>query len=189
MRDETPLACFLGIAPDRYLALWPVSVVTDDPAALEFRLRSRVVTGEAFPLGDGERRPQRAFRFHETPGAVEPVAFAAHRFLPCRGRGRRRGARSVSPAPRGRRGTTPGRGSPRRRPARTRPRSTGPRTNAGSPTKRRTATGSSASTSSARTPPRTASAPRWKSASASTPPATAPPSPIPKPIGRTTHLP
>ena len=81
MRDETPLACFLGIAPNRYLALWPVSVVANDPDALELRLRIREVTGEAFPLGDGERRPQRAFRFHETPGAVEPVAFAAHRFL------------------------------------------------------------------------------------------------------------
>lgn len=39
MRTETPLAYFLGIVPNRYLALWPVFVIADDPAALEFQLR------------------------------------------------------------------------------------------------------------------------------------------------------
>lgn len=39
MREGTPLAYFLGIVPNRYLALWPVFVIEDDPAALEFQLR------------------------------------------------------------------------------------------------------------------------------------------------------
>ena len=39
MQEGTPLAYFLGIVPNRYLALWPVFVTEDDPAALEFQLR------------------------------------------------------------------------------------------------------------------------------------------------------
>ena len=62
MRDETPLAYFLGIVPNRYLALWPVSVVADDPAALEFQLRIREHPGLV-----EVRSPGRSLRTPLTP--------------------------------------------------------------------------------------------------------------------------
>ncbi len=36
MQSGTPLVYFFGVAPGKYLAIWPVFIVGDDPQALEF---------------------------------------------------------------------------------------------------------------------------------------------------------
>ncbi len=38
MRSDTPLAYFHGISSGRYLAIWPVYIVGDDPGALTFKV-------------------------------------------------------------------------------------------------------------------------------------------------------
>lgn len=75
MQKGAPLAYFLGVVPGRYLATWPVHIVADDPAALEFTVDlDPAVSGAAATLQAAEdprrytvrsvrhRLHQRAFR-------------------------------------------------------------------------------------------------------------------------------
>lgn len=75
MQKGVPLVYFFGVVPGRYLATWPVHIVADDPAALEFTVDlDPAVSGAAATLEAAEdprrytvrsvrhRLHQRAFR-------------------------------------------------------------------------------------------------------------------------------
>ena len=57
--DSIPLVYFHGIVPGRYLAVWPVYVVGDDPGALTFRVAADDPVVLTTPPGLGEGREGR----------------------------------------------------------------------------------------------------------------------------------